>query len=103
VNGLGDAAENGGFHRRRRLEVHERQEFVPLLGHAHLNRRRRRAVAQILRQFGKAEAAFAQIIDNDRQRFGRVNTASVDMEDQNVAGLCQRPGTAHEPVAALER
>lgn len=85
------------------LEVHQSYELLEVLEHAGFERRRRGLVAQILVQLHETVAAGAQVLDDDRQGLGRVHAAPVNMKDENVAGLGQGLGSAHQCVAAFER
>ena len=99
-----DAAENGGLHRRRHLEMHEREELAQLVRHARFDRPWRRSlIAQIIGELDEAKAAAAQVSDDRRQSLRCVNATSVDVEDQNVTGLGQRLSPAHEGIAAFQR
>jgi hypothetical protein len=80
--------------------VHESGERAKLVSSARF--RRQRLVAQIVGQFRKTKAAPAQITDNRGQGFRRVNAATVDMKDQNVARLGQLPGALHQRVAVFQ-
>jgi len=83
--------------------VQQREQLAKLVAHAHLGRRSRWLVAQILGQLDEAETALAQIGNDRRQGFSRVNAAPIDVEDEDIARFGERSDAPHKRIAALQR